>query len=166
MRVPNISTIKGSFDRLILNISATYRWLIGLAGQRHRNHCCKKPGVRGVPLPPQLTARKNKGPELENVPFQAFISQAANRTFLLGQSSSALPATLSWFISSAVYLFKFPSCRNCSVESPYKSEKFRLVGFYFCVQGHSGYGSGNCRSSLERRGYCEVGKLTWNGRNC
>jgi hypothetical protein len=64
-----------------------------------RNHCCNKPGVRGVPLPPQTAVRKNLSLAPENVPFQAIISQAATHIFLLGQSSSAPPATLSWFIS-------------------------------------------------------------------
>jgi hypothetical protein len=61
-----------------------------------------------------MAATKNKGLESENGPFQASLFQAANRIFLLGKSSSALPATLSWFISSAVYLFKFPSDRSVS----------------------------------------------------
>jgi hypothetical protein len=65
----------------------------------------------------KMTARKNKGLELENGPFQALISQAANRIFLLGKSSKAPSATRNWFISSAVYLPKFPSCLNSSVES-------------------------------------------------
>jgi hypothetical protein len=39
-----------------------------------------------------MAARKNKGLELENGPFQASLSQAANRIFLLGKSSNA-PST-------------------------------------------------------------------------
>jgi hypothetical protein len=68
--------------------------------------------------------QKNKGLELENGPFQAFISQAANRIFLLGKSSKA-PSTeiLRWFISSAMYFRKFASCRNSSVESPFTTSR-------------------------------------------
>lgn len=45
-----------------------------------------------LPHPPKMAARKNKGLELENGPFQALLFQAANRIFLLGKSSKA-PST-------------------------------------------------------------------------
>jgi hypothetical protein len=41
----------------------------------------KKPGVRGDPLPPQLTARKNKRLELENGPFQGFTISSRQPNF-------------------------------------------------------------------------------------
>jgi hypothetical protein len=67
-----------------------------------------------------MAAIKNKGLELENSPFQAFIFQAANRIFLLGKSSRApSTATRNWFISSAMYFRKLASCLNSSVESPF-----------------------------------------------
>jgi hypothetical protein len=70
--------------------------------------------------------------ESENVPFQAFISQAAILIFLLGRSSSAPPATLSWFISSEMYFRKFPSCRN-------SIEFLNFLGFSSC-RGNEGHG--------------------------
>jgi hypothetical protein len=67
-----------------------------------------------------MAARKNKGLELENGPFQASLFQAAILIFLRGKSSKA-PSTeiLNWFISSAMYLRKLASCLNSSVESPF-----------------------------------------------
>jgi len=108
-----------------------------LSGARRKNYCVSKTTVTlqgaihvsrneqvrsfdqriSTPPPPQIIAKK--GLELENVPFQASLFQAANRIFLLGKSSKA-PSTdfLRLFISSAMYFLKLASCLNSSVESP------------------------------------------------